>query len=730
MKKILLGIFFLLGLILPSLGGVSIFLAQDATEAEKTAALELKKGLNKIFGIKAGILRKNPKKCTFWVGQSKEAGEALEIKDFSVLKPDEILLKTVNGKTILLGERPRGTIYAVYEFLERGYGVRFWSAKVEHWPRHKKFFVPEIDHRFAPQFQFRSVYYDLIRGQNQKPVPFSVKIRSNRSNVSPKWGGKEEIIGFVHTMGKFVPASKYFKDHPEWFALRDGKRSPYLQPCMTNKEFRKTLIAAALEELRKHPNPRIISITQNDGRNTFCQCENCRKFIRKHGNKSDLLMDVVNEAADAIAAEFPNVKVLTLAYSITLPPPKSIVPRKNVIIEVATDPVDPSQPMASSANAERNQYFKAWHKIGNPLSTWTYETDFKRFYLPFPNWKGLLNNLRFYADSGIIGIFQQGSYAGSIADLADLRVWVLGKLQWNPYLDPMSLVREFAEGYYGKAAPQIVAYIEHMSAAARKGRYEQDGISVDGKDLVKARKILLAGEKAVASDPVLLRRMQIAAVPVNLALLQLHPELWENPPPELQGVNWRKLLDEQMALIESEKITRLAEPRHITPEVLKRDIIMRNSWEKGNPPVPGYPENTKWKQIGAADSLKFTPSRWVDDPAALNGKAVEADCDRGTWFSQVWWPPKGNWDIYVELQCTGKTPSGEAASFGCYDRVRKELILSKSIDAKAIAAPGYHIVKFGHVNLDGDQFIFCAVTNNASVDRVRVSRYIFIQSGK
>jgi len=54
-----------------------------------------------------------------------------------------------------------------------------------------------------------------------------------------------------------------------------------------------------------------------------------------------LLMEVVNEAADAIAAEFPQVKVHTLAYSITLPPPKNIVPRKNVMIEVASGPVNP-----------------------------------------------------------------------------------------------------------------------------------------------------------------------------------------------------------------------------------------------------------------------------------------------------------------------------------------------------------------------------------------------------
>ena len=57
-----------------------------------------------------------------------------------------------------------------------------------------------------------------------------------------------------------------------------------------------------------------------------------------------LLMEVVNDAADAIAAEFPQVKVHTLAYSITLPPLKNFVPRKNVMIEVATGPVDLSQP--------------------------------------------------------------------------------------------------------------------------------------------------------------------------------------------------------------------------------------------------------------------------------------------------------------------------------------------------------------------------------------------------
>ena len=249
MKKFLLSAF--LAAFFTLSGAVpGIYLAPGAPLPEENAAMELQKGLKRIFGFSAPIFRKDLGRCTFFVGQSPAAGKVLGIADFSVFKPDEILLKKVNGRMYLLGDRPRGTIYAVHEFLERAYGVRFWTAEAEHWPRYGKFFLPEIDHRYAPVFQRRYAYYDLSR-----KAPFCVKLRTNRYWPGPQWGGTEEIIGFCHTFGLFVPAKKYFAAHPEWFAMLNGKRVPHGQPCLTSPGFRK---AARTDSIRALRNSRLV----------------------------------------------------------------------------------------------------------------------------------------------------------------------------------------------------------------------------------------------------------------------------------------------------------------------------------------------------------------------------------------------------------------------------------------------------------------------------------------
>lgn len=722
MKKLLL--FFLCACVTFTFAAspqVSIYLAPDATPAEQNAAQELKAGLKKIFALNAPILRKSPEKALFWVGHSQEAGQALQIKDFSTLKPDEIILKKVNGKQILLGERPRGTLYAVYEFLERAYGVRFWTAEAEFWPKHKEFFLPETDHRYAPVFVRRFVYYDLSR-----KTPFSVKLRTNRYNGGPRWGDREYIIGFVHTFGYFVPAKKHFKDHPEWFAFRSGKRVSNCQLCLSNKEMRKFFVEAVLKELRKFPGSRVVSVTQNDGEQTPCLCKKCDELLKKLGSLTDVYMDFVNEVADAVAKEFPKVTVETLAYSFTIDPPKTVVPRKNVLIRFCPGKSDNSRPIAHAANDSKGNLFRVWKKYGNPLAVWTYETDFKRFYLPFPNWQGLTQDLRFYAEQGVVDVFQQGSYAGPAADLSDLRVWLLGKLQWNPFLDPQKLIKEFAEGYYGKAAPYILAYIKHMSEKASPGKNKLLLFNLDREVLLKGRAILLEGEKAVASDPVLRLRMKHAMLAVNIALLHL-PELWQNPPESLKNIKWQEFLEEQIALLKAAKVTRLAESR-FTPDMLRPNVNLILSYEKGAPPVPGYAPETRWKKVAASVCRRFGAYTVVKDAAAPDGDAVEVQTTHGTWTSQLWNPPMGTWDVYVALKCSGKKPSGPAASFGCYDVEQKIGLASGKVDAEKVAAPGYTFVKIGRLSPDNNQFIYCAPAVNKSVDTLRIGSYILIEA--
>ena len=138
--------FFLLTLILPALPVCAkqykIVIPAGAIPAEVTAAEELRDSLRKISGAELEIVRDETVSPAIFVGNSARAA-ALTGVDFSTLKPDEIILKRVGDDLVLAGQRPRGSLYAVYEFLECFYGVRFWTADASLYPKQPAFALPE-----------------------------------------------------------------------------------------------------------------------------------------------------------------------------------------------------------------------------------------------------------------------------------------------------------------------------------------------------------------------------------------------------------------------------------------------------------------------------------------------------------------------------------------------------------------------------------------------------------
>lgn len=139
-----------------------IVLPADAVPAEQTAARELQSFLKQISGVELPIVA-SPSGPAIFIGQSPETASALGIPDWKRLKPDEIRLKSAGGNLYLAGDRPRGTLYAVYELLEKEFGVRFWTADATHVPKREKLELPQIDLRYAPPFEVRAAGYDLIR---------------------------------------------------------------------------------------------------------------------------------------------------------------------------------------------------------------------------------------------------------------------------------------------------------------------------------------------------------------------------------------------------------------------------------------------------------------------------------------------------------------------------------------------------------------------------------------
>ena len=76
--------------------------------------------------------------------------------------------------------------------------------------------------------------------------------------LDDRHGGKVEYAeGFVHTFNGLVPPDPYFRLHPEWFSLIDGKRTKdNAQLCTTDPELRAFVLRRVKEQLRTRHLPK------------------------------------------------------------------------------------------------------------------------------------------------------------------------------------------------------------------------------------------------------------------------------------------------------------------------------------------------------------------------------------------------------------------------------------------------------------------------------------------
>ena len=505
-----------------------IVVAADAPEPERHAAGELVEFLGQITGAEFRLANQKADQaaCIFVGPTAAKWGDERFSTDG--LGAEGIVIKTVADDLILAGGHPRGTLYAVYTFLEEHLGCRWWSSTESTIPKSPTIRVDGIDVRYVPVLEYREPYwFDAFDGD------WAVRNKCNGQGerLDAKRGGKNIYQGFVHTFYPLIPPKKYFAEHPEWFSEIDGKRTTErAQLCLTNEPMRKELVKNLKERLRNNPAATIASVSQNDWHGN-CQCSQCKAIEQEEGSPAGLMLRFVNAVAADIEAEFPNVAISTLAYQYTRKPPKHVKPRHNVIVRLCSIECSFCKPLAD----ERNQAFRndivGWSKIAERLYIWDYTTNFRHHIMPHPNLRVLGPNVKFFADHNVKGIFEQGAYTTNGAEMAELRAWVLAKLLWDPTRDGAALIDEFIESYYGPAAPHIEAYLSVTHDAVEAsgdwlGCFEQVWAKFLSFDtLSRGWQQLKAAEAAVQDDAELRFRVQVAQLPVMYTFMMRWTEM-------------------------------------------------------------------------------------------------------------------------------------------------------------------------------------------------------------
>lgn len=500
-----------------------IVVAADAPPPTRRAAEELQSILRQVTGADLAVESEAVAGLTRILVGSQAAKLADPAFATDGLGSDGIVIRTTADALILAGDEPRGTLYAVYTFLEDHVGCRWWAPGADTIPKRTTLRVEPIDRRYVPPFNYREPFWETAFDRDWA---VRNKVFGAHIPLDAQTGGRPPIASASHSFYYQIPPKRYFETHPEWFSELNGKRTwEGGQLCLSNVEMREELTRNVLANLRRSKHPTHVSVAQNDGGRP-CQCADCRAIDEEEGSPAGAMLRFVNAVAAEVEKEFPEVLVSTFAYTYSQPAPRVTRPRDNVAVWLCTMNASYNLPLdRHKRNADFARDLRAWSKLARNLYIWDYTTNFRHYLFIHPNLRVLGPNIRFFFENGVDGVFEQGSTGTVGAEFAELRAWVLAKLLWDPSLDDGKLIDEFLDGYYGAAGPHIAAYIkivhDVMQASMQPlGCYEEpDRRFMKFEVLSEGWSHLVAAEKAVAADPVLLERVKVAQMPVMYAFM-------------------------------------------------------------------------------------------------------------------------------------------------------------------------------------------------------------------
>jgi hypothetical protein len=499
------------------------------------------------------------------------------------LNPDGFNIRAEGEKILITGGAHKGTLYGVYELLEKYMGCRFWAPGEETVPKSDMIFIPEVNVTSNPAFGSREVYY-----AGMEDTDFANKMRCD----NPAWKGNGDWGLWVHTMFRLVPPEKYFNTHPEYYSLIAGKRSA-TQLCLTNPDVLKITIHTLDSLMKLKPEAKYWSVSQMDTYGN-CECPQCKAINEREGSPSGSLIEFVNK----IAAAFPDKVISTLAYQYTRKAPAHVKPAPNVNIMLCTIECNRNKPLESDTSVGSFTLdMRNWSKICNNILVWDYVIQFSSMISPFPNLHVLQPNIRMFRKFHAISMFEQGCH-GTYSENQELRQYLLAKLLWNPELNYDSLVNSFLAGYYEAAGNWIRRYIDDMTRSlVESGKplwifgtpVEETSSFLTPMLLKQYQDYFTKAEKSVEKDSVLLWRVKKAELPFLYANLEIARKNITGPDGFLEKANGRWITKESFTQHLTEFVNganyfgvKSIHERGLSPDKYKEDVerSILNAWSE------------------------------------------------------------------------------------------------------------------------------------------------------
>ncbi len=417
-----------------------------------------------------------------------------------------------NGKDLhLVGGSLLMVKYAVYDFLEQHLDCRWFAPGEAYLPAHASVTLKSLNYQYQPDITTRTVHSRLF---------YTDSVFADQMKVTYESFPKYAPPARVHTFHRFLPEEQFYKDHPEYFALRGDRRLP-TQLCLTNERVLQIVKDSVASLFNQYPQASVVSVSQDDNQQ-HCQCGPCSVIDKEEGSPSGTMIRFVNEVAKA----FPDKTISTLAYQYTRKPSKT-KPEPNVLITLCSIECDRSAPIAEKCQ-EFTKDLEGWSELTSNIRIWDYTTQFTNFLAPFPNLHTLQPNVQLFRENNARWIFEQ--HSNNPSELFELRSYLLAKLLWNPDLNVDSLITDFTNGYYHQAGPFIKNYVDQIHQELKKDSdfflflygdpSQAFSSSLHPDNLRQYNQWSDEAEAAVSTNPEVLNRVRMARLGIDYATLE------------------------------------------------------------------------------------------------------------------------------------------------------------------------------------------------------------------
>lgn len=411
------------------------------------------------------------------------------------LDRDGFSIKTEKNGVELLGSgEGSGIQFAVYDFLERFTGARFYfpGRHGTILPELKNWSLPEIRITDRPDHQFRKINW---RGWGVRQLPWYEGTGKEKEELDLFTGRlrlSTNRIPNVHGINGLQLVKRFGRTKLEFFALnKEGKRMNgtagqydvdliWGQICFSSQELKETIYEDAVAALCGKPassrgldywawtqQKPYFNLMPNDSM-YLCRCPGCWKVFSTHpqaGGKepapaSEFLWKWYADIAEKLQKNRIPGYVTTMAYHICRPVPATVELPSNMIVMLAQNgPWDEANPAARKAE---DALLKEWHdKLGGKLYVWNYPTKCCVNIPLIPNTSPRAV-ASYYKRSAP---YSFGAYFEAETDcwlFGYLNYYLFSRIMWDSGADVNAILREHCEKMFAGGAEEMLKFFDIM----------------------------------------------------------------------------------------------------------------------------------------------------------------------------------------------------------------------------------------------------------------------------